>query len=125
VSKKKSVSFDGGPVGFKRPPVEHQFKKGEKPPGSGRKKGSKNYAALIAEIMESSVAGKRDGKKQRIPIKKALLLQAISQALNGTVRDVERVFALVSRLDPQLGQPSEPTQPQMEVRFTKIPGDDW
>jgi hypothetical protein len=116
VSKKKNVSFDGGPVGFKRPPVEHQFKKGQKPPGSGRKKGSKNSATIMTEIMESFVARTRDGKKERVSVRKALLMNAAAKALTGTVRDVERMFELENRLAPRHPDP---------IRFKLIPGDDW
>ena len=119
MSKKKNLSFDGGPVGYKRPPVEHQFPKGKKPEGSGRKKGSKNYATLVNEIMESRVSVTRDGRQQKIPVKQALLWRAVARALNGTVSDVERFFELVRRLDPEY------SQPEMLVHFKKIEGDDW
>jgi hypothetical protein len=128
VSKKKSVSFDGGPVGFKRPPVEHQFKKGQKPPGSGRKKGTKNCATYVREIMKSRVSGAIDGKPQRMPMIKALVLRWFAQGLVGNPRDIERIINLAIRLDRELDEPTEPTQPTRPGwvgRFTLIDGDDW
>jgi hypothetical protein len=119
LNRKKSVSFDGGPVGYKRPPAEHQFKKGIKPPGSGRKKGSKNYAALITELMESRVPVTIDGKRRMIPVKRALLLRGIAGGLTGNVNDVVRVFDLVARLAPR-----EIVEP-LVVQFRKMAGDDW
>lgn len=120
MSKKKSVSFDGGPVGYKRPPAEHQFKKGNKPVGSGRKKGSKNYATLVAEVMESRVSVTIEGKRRRIPVKEALLLRATGRALgnSGTVNDVCRLFDLLARLAPN------ETKDPLVVRFVPVPGDD-
>lgn len=119
MSRKKGVSFDGGPVGYKRPPAEHQFEKGKKPPGSGRKKGSKNYAALVRELMESRVPVTIDGRRRMTPVKKALLLRGISRALNGNVNDIVRIFELVARLAPQ------ETRETLIVHFQPIPGDDW
>lgn len=119
MTRKKGVSFDGRPVGYKRPPAEHQFKKGTKPPGSGRKKGSKNYAALVTELMESRVPVTIDGKRRLTPVKRALLLRGIARALNGNVNDVVRLFDLVARLAPR--ETAEP----LVVRFQQIPGDDW
>ena len=117
--KKKSVSFDGGPVGYKRPPAEHQFKKGQRPPASGRKKGSKNYSTLVPDFLHSKVGVMMEGKHRKIPRKEALLLRAAMLASTGNVIDICRFFDLAERLDPNAIK-----DPQI-IRFQKIEGDDW
>lgn len=98
--KKKGISFDGGPVGYKRPPVEHQFKKGQKPPGSGRRRESKNYETIAGELLESRIMVIEGGKKVRMSRKEALFRRAYATAMSGRVNDVVRFFALVERLAP-------------------------
>ena len=100
--KGKSTSFDGGPVGYKRPPAEYQFKKGQKPRGSGRRRESKNFETLIGEALASRVTVTDKGERVRMPVKQALVLKAVSQALNGNLNDIQRLFALIERLAPAL-----------------------
>lgn len=98
--KKKGVSFDGGPVGYKRPPVEHQFKKGQKPPGSGRRPGSKNFATAIAEVLDSKLSISENGNKTRMSGTEALIRKAFASAMRGTVHDVARFIGIIDRLAP-------------------------
>ncbi len=77
---RKGISFDGGPVGYRRPPVEHQFKKGQKPPGSGRRRESKNIATIIEDAIESKVTVTDNGRKSRMTAKQALIKRAIARA---------------------------------------------
>lgn len=119
MTKKKSVSFDGEPVGYKRPPVEHQFQPGQKPPGSGRKKGSKNMATIVADLMAQPMVVTDNGKKRRMPLKQALLKVAAQRAARGTLHDIVRFYDLMARLSPA------EVKPELVVHFQKIPGDDW
>jgi hypothetical protein len=114
-----SKSFDGGPVGYKRPPAEHQFKKGRKPAGSGRRKGSRNYETIVSEILEQPVAVTLEGKRKMIPGKEALLRRAFADAANGDTRNIARFFALCQRLAPQLLDPD--VRP---IRIQMVPGDE-
>ena len=107
--KGKGASFDGGPVGYKRPPVEHQFKKGQKPPGSGRRRETKNFEAIIGEALESKVTVTENGRKSRIPVKQALVKKAVFKGLNGNVNDILRLFALFERLAPAFTTAEPPT----------------
>lgn len=102
MTRKKGTSFDGGPVGYKRPPVEHQFKPGERPKGSGRRRGSSNYDSIITQLLDSAVTVTVNGKGRTMPAKEALLRKAFASAVNGNTRDIIKFFDLVDRLAPAL-----------------------
>jgi hypothetical protein len=116
---KKGTSFDGGPVGYKRPPAEHQFKKGQKRTG-GRAKGQKNYSTIVHELLHSQVAVSENGIKRKVSFKQALLMRARAKALAGSVADVERFFSLLAKLAPA------ELEPETQVMYIQcIPGDEW
>lgn len=117
--KGKGTSFDGGPVGYKRPPVEHQFKKGQKPPGSGRRRESKNFATIIAELLESKVTVIENGKKTRMSAMEALLRRALASGLRGNVNEILRLITLIDRIAPAITAPEPPV---MLIRT--MPGDE-
>ena len=93
-------SFDGGPVGYKRPPVENQFKKGQKVPGSGRRKDIKNYDTIFEELLAGKVTVTENGKRSRISSKEALILRAFAKAMAGNVNDILRFVRLMEKLAP-------------------------
>ena len=113
-------SFDGGPVGYKRPPVEHQFKKGQKPPGSGRRSGSKNMATILSEQLDTKITVIDNGKTRRMTVREAIARRAVAKALTGTASDALRLMQLVERFAPSQMQPDP-----LVVQFQLIEGDDW
>lgn len=117
--KKGHKSFDGSPVGYKKPPVDHQFRKGgEKPEGSGRKKGSKNSRTLIEEMLAEEVTIKLGGKQKKISKRELLLRQGYEKAIKAnSVREIDTLVRLFERLAPQSIDPAP------VVQFEAIPGD--
>ena len=96
---KKGGSFDGGPVGYKKPPAAHQFKKGHKRSG-GRRKGKKNYDTLVEELLNSSVRVLDNGVPRKLTVREALLKRAVRLGLTGNLADIDRVHGLLARLAP-------------------------
>jgi hypothetical protein len=113
-----NLSYAGGPVGYKKPPAKHQFKKGQKPPGSGRKKGGKNLETLFYEIMDGEILITENGKKRRVSFLEACLLKARGRALQGSLLDTIRFFTLFYKILPHLPLREPPILVQM------IPGDE-
>ena len=119
MKKGKGVSFDGGPVGYKRPPVETQFKKGNKPRGGGRQRGSKNFETLIKDWLASEVAVIENGRKTRLSGKEALVRRAFARGMSGSMNDLARLIAIVERLAP-----SETVAEPQVITFRYVPGDE-
>lgn len=115
---RKSKSFDGGPVGYKRPPAEHQFKKGHKRLG-GRAKGQKNLSTFIYELLGAKVTVSENGRTRKISVTEALLLRARAQGFNGSVADIDRFFTLVGKHEP-----GEAEREPLVIRFQQVEGDD-
>lgn len=118
----KGTSFDGGPVGYKRPPVSGQFKKGQKHPSGGRRPKAKNYETIIEELLESKVTVLDSGVAKRITVKQALLFKAVAKGLNGNVNvnEISRLFNLFERLAPALWTGEPPT-----IYVQTIEGDEF
>jgi len=105
MSEKKYTAADGGPVGFKRPPVQTQFKEGHKPKGAGRPKGSKNLHVIVKESGESRVSVRIGGKVRSVSSLEAAVARIRQLALTGTGKDVERFLDLVERYPPNRADP--------------------
>lgn len=117
--KKMHLSHDGSPVGFRKPPAEHQFKKGDKrPPGSGRKKGVKNARTIIERMLAEIVTATVAGKRQRMTKKELLIRHAFDQAVLGRISEKEAFVRMIERMAPDSIDPPEPLQVQ------SIPGDE-
>lgn len=115
---KKGESFDGGPVGYKKPPAEHQFKKGHKRSG-GRRKGQKNYATLVEDVLKTRVPVSENGVRRKMVVPEAMLKRATSMALMGTIADIIRFFELLTKLAPGVVEPE-----RLVVHFQPLDGDD-
>lgn len=81
-------------VGYKKPPKEHQFKKGEPSRNpQGRRKGSKNLPNIFRDILEEEITVTEGGKQKTMIVLEALVRRVYSDALKGKDKAIERVFA--------------------------------
>ena len=86
-------SFDGGPVGYKRPPAENQFKKGQqKPRRSGRRKGRRNTRATIEELFGETVLVKVDEQSRKMDQARVSDKICLRRSLEG--QHTKKAFAL-------------------------------
>jgi hypothetical protein len=115
----RNVSFDGGPVGFGKPPVSGQFKKGEtRPARSGRKRGIRNHATIMREILQETIEITERGRKRRVTKFEAAMRQAMALALNsGSLDAIIKLHRLVK---PYLVEEEDNRLLQVE----SIPGDE-
>ena len=70
-------------VGYKRPPKEHQFKKGVSGNPKGRPKNNATFAENILDEMQEKIIVKESGKQKKITKKQALAKRLVAEALNG------------------------------------------
>lgn len=82
-------------VGYCRPPPEHRFKPGQSGNPKGRKKGSRNIATIVAEVLAKRIRTKIDGEPQRILPTEALVHVVLRKALGGDRHAWETVFRWV------------------------------
>ena len=71
-------------VGYKRPPQETRFKKGQSGNPKGRPKGSINFLTLLNKVVNTPITlTDQNGRQIKITKKEAALLQAINKAAKG------------------------------------------
>jgi hypothetical protein len=73
-------------VGYGKPPRAHQFKPGQSGNPKGRKKGVKNEATILQELLQQKVAVNDRGKRRKIMLLEAVLRRIIDDCLKGNTK---------------------------------------
>ena len=80
-----------GAVGYKRPPKDHCWKKGQSGNPKGRPRGYRNFAAALAAILHETVST-RDGDDEREMTKlEAVTRQLVDKAMAGDARLMQQL----------------------------------
>jgi hypothetical protein len=78
-------------IGFRMPPKEHSWKKGESGNPKGRKKGIRNKKTIIISLMEGRL-GRKIPDMKKLTAHEALLLKAIQKGLAGDAKAMAFAF---------------------------------
>jgi hypothetical protein len=73
-------------VGYRKPPVKHQFKPGESGNKRGRKKGSKNIVTILRELLNQKISVTKNGAVRKIPFIEGIVLRIMDDALKGNIK---------------------------------------
>lgn len=84
-------------VGYKRPPVTAQFKKGASGNPKGRPKGARNFKTDLKETLARPVQVTEAGRSRSITTQRAGLERLREKALRGDDRALERLLQLAER----------------------------
>lgn len=85
-------------VGYKKPPKEHQFKKGRPSANpKGRRKKSRNFAVLFRETLGETVTITENGKEKRVTVQEAIVKRLFIDAMKGKTNAVERILNTYAR----------------------------
>ena len=86
------------PVGYKRPPREHQFRPGQSGNPSGRPKGARNFKSELREELGELVTI-RDGERDiQVSKQRALIKSVVAAAIDGNQRAAASVLAMCVRM---------------------------
>src|SRR5262249_25947221 len=96
----QSGSKQNGAVGYRRPPVNRQFKPGQSGNPRGRPKGSKNLATTFAEVLSRRIKVRDKNGKIRMLTKLEAIIESISnKALGGDANAFAKVIQLAEKFD--------------------------
>jgi hypothetical protein len=71
------------PVGYGRPPRQHQFKPGQSGNPRGRPRGRKNEATILDELLHRQIEVREKNRVRRITVLEGMLLKFAEDALKG------------------------------------------
>src|ERR1700710_869833 len=79
---------DAYEVGYGKPPRAHQFKPRESGNPEGRKKGRRNEATILQDLLEHKVTLNDRGKTRQITFLEAILRKVAEDCLRGNIKSV-------------------------------------
>lgn len=84
-------------IGYRRPPVNGQFKKGQSGNPKGRPKGSRNFLALLEQELAQTVVVNENGKKKTVSRMQAMIMRLVAGALQGEQRALLNLVEILRR----------------------------
>jgi hypothetical protein len=121
----KSTASDGpdtsgqeGEVGYGKPPVAHQFSKGNKL-GKGRPRGSKNLKTIVNEAFGVKVPAKIGGKTTKLTKIELALHQLANKASAGDLKAIGKAIAMHEQYGPQ-EDPTGPSPEQTQINLQAL-----
>lgn len=88
------------PVGYGKPPKEHQFKKGQSGNPNGRPKGSKNLDTVFMNALWDPVSVTEGNRTRSMSTAEALVKRLLHKAMNGHLPSLRLVFQEKARISP-------------------------
>ncbi len=83
-------------VGYKRPPVEHQFKPKQSGNDKGRPKLVKNFKTDLREELEEIIIVQEGGKSKSITKQRAMIKRLLLKALGGELGAQKTLASLIA-----------------------------
>ena len=106
-----SGSAQDGKVGYKRPPIQTRFQKGQSGNPRGRQRGVRNFGVDVKRSLEIPVTLNDKGRPRRVSTQEALMLRLREKALKGDNRALEAYLGMARAhndgvaAEREIGQP--------------------
>jgi hypothetical protein len=84
-------------VGYRRPPVSGQFKKGSSGNPKGRPKGSRNFLTLLEQELAQKVVVNENGRRKTITRLQAMVKRMVAGAMQGDQRQLLTVVEILRK----------------------------
>ena len=95
-------------VGYRKPPVAHQFAKGRSGNPRGRPRRSRSIATLLREALEKPIRVTENGEQRQITTKEAFVGKLIAGAIRGSQRDTRDLLRLLEVYLPEAKEQPDP-----------------
>ncbi len=90
-------------VGYRKPPQDSRFRKGQSGNPKGRPRESKNWDTLIDKELSARVVVHKDGRRKKISKRQAIATQLVNKAVSGDLRSARELVARQQRTKEQVG----------------------
>jgi hypothetical protein len=91
-------------VGYKRPPQEQKWKKGQSGNPRGRPPGHRNLAAAITAILNESVDVKVDGESRPVTKLEAAVRTLVDRSIKGDAHQLQQLFTEIHKNEAKAEQ---------------------
>jgi hypothetical protein len=88
------TGVDNNELGYRKPPKNTRWRRGQSGNPKGRKKGSHNFKTDLKALLKTMVIVVRDGKSAKMSTQQAALARLCDKALNGDVRALTQLIRL-------------------------------
>jgi Family of unknown function (DUF5681) len=85
-------------IGYKKPPLKGQFKKGQSGNPKGKPKGSKSIKATFEEVLRQSVRIRQGDRQMLLTRQHAMFMAMTNKAMQGDTKAYELVLKTVDKL---------------------------
>lgn len=89
-------------TGYKKPPRQTQFKKGQSGNPSGRPKGKRNFATVMNDVLHQPVTITENGRQRQVPKFEAAIMQLSNKAASGDMNAMRLLIRLVPGIEQQI-----------------------
>lgn len=91
-------------VGFKKPPKETRFTKGQSGNPNGRPKGKKNMATILLAAANELVTINENGKSKQVTKFEAACKQTLNKSAGGDLTAIKLLMQLMSSVEAQMSK---------------------
>lgn len=95
------MSNDEYEVGYKKPPVKTQFKKGQSGNPNGRPKESKNMTTILTKELNCKIFIKENGVQTEVTKLEAMVKHMVNKAVNGDHRSQIKMLSMLQQIDSE------------------------
>ena len=84
-------------VGYKHPPIQHQFRPGKSGNPNGRPKGSRNFKSDLREELSETISFREGDQEVTISKQRAFIKRLVASAISGDARAIATLMSFCAR----------------------------
>jgi hypothetical protein len=102
-------------VGYRKPPKQRRYQKGQSGNPKGRPRGSRSSGTLLREILSERVEVRETGRIRTVTKKELILRHAVNKAATGDPRAREFLLNRTPWLQKEFAEPRRPRMSDIEA----------